>query len=109
MIDKRVATVAEALAGICDGATVVTIGFGGAGQSGEGVDRLIAHGASGLVIVNNDAGGGQTGLVSLHGAQGSQDHWLVSAASRLSVVRRPPRRRSTACRADRLKIPGSPP
>ncbi len=65
MIDKRVATIAEALAGIRDGATVMVGGFGGAGQPGELIDGLIAHGAKDLVIVNNNAGNGETGLAAL--------------------------------------------
>ena len=65
MIDKRVATVAEALAGICNGATVMIGGFGGAGQPGELIDGLIAQGARDLVIVNNNAGNGETGLAAL--------------------------------------------
>jgi 3-oxoadipate CoA-transferase, alpha subunit len=65
MIDKRVASVAEALAGICDGATVMIGGFGGAGQPGELIDGLIEHGAKDLVIVNNNAGNGETGLAAL--------------------------------------------
>jgi 3-oxoadipate CoA-transferase, alpha subunit len=65
MIDKRVASVAEALAGIRDGATVMIGGFGGAGQPSELIDGLIAQGAKDLVIVNNNAGNGATGLAAL--------------------------------------------
>ncbi len=65
MIDKRVVTVADALAGIRDGATVMIGGFGGAGQPGELIDGLIALGAKNLVIVNNNAGNGETGLAAL--------------------------------------------
>ena len=65
MIDKTVTSVAEALAGIRDGATVLIGGFGGAGQPGELIDGLIAQGAKDLVIVNNNAGNGETGLAAL--------------------------------------------
>ena len=65
MIDKTVADVAEAVAGIRDGATVMIGGFGRAGQPVELIDALIAGGASGLTIVNNNAGNGDTGLAAL--------------------------------------------
>jgi 3-oxoadipate CoA-transferase alpha subunit len=65
MINKIAASVAEALAPIQDGATVMIGGFGGAGQPAELIDGLIAHGARDLVIVNNNAGNGDTGLAAL--------------------------------------------
>ena len=65
MIDKTVASVEAALAGIRDGATVMIGGFGGAGQPAELIDGLIAQGARDLTIVNNNAGNGETGLAAL--------------------------------------------
>ena len=65
MIDKTVQTLADALAGIRDGATVMIGGFGGAGQPTELVDALIEQGAKDLVIVNNNAGNGEVGLAAL--------------------------------------------
>lgn len=65
MIDKIVATTAEAVAQIYDGATVMIGGFGTAGQPAELIDALIAHGARDLTIVNNNAGNGDTGLAAL--------------------------------------------
>ena len=65
MIDKTVRTLAEAVAGTRDGATVMIGGFGGAGQPAELVDALIAQGARDLVIVNNNAGNGDVGLAAL--------------------------------------------
>lgn len=65
MIDKRVASVADAVAGIEDGATVMIGGFGRAGQPVELIDALIAQGATGLTIVNNNAGNGDVGLAAL--------------------------------------------
>jgi 3-oxoadipate CoA-transferase alpha subunit len=65
MIDKRVASVAAALAGVADGATVMIGGFGGAGQPAELIDALIEQGARELTIVNNNAGNGETGLAAL--------------------------------------------
>jgi 3-oxoadipate CoA-transferase alpha subunit len=65
MIDKVVPSVAAALDGVHDGATVMIGGFGGAGQPGELIDALIAQGARDLTIVNNNAGNGETGLAAL--------------------------------------------
>ncbi len=65
MIDKCVADTAAALQGVRDGATVMIGGFGGAGQPAELIDALIAQGARDLVIVNNNAGNGETGLAAL--------------------------------------------
>jgi 3-oxoadipate CoA-transferase alpha subunit len=48
-----------------DGATVMIGGFGGAGQPAELIDALIEQGARDLVIVNNNAGNGDTGLAAL--------------------------------------------
>ncbi|MFW8565805.1 3-oxoacid CoA-transferase subunit A [Orrella sp. 11846] len=65
MINKIVATVEDAVAGIKDGSTVLVGGFGGAGQPIELIDALIEQGAKDLVIVNNNAGNGETGLAAL--------------------------------------------
>ena len=65
MIDKTVASLAEAVAGIQDGATVLVGGFGNAGMPHELVDALIAQGARDLTIVSNNAGNGDTGLAAL--------------------------------------------
>lgn len=65
MIDKIVSTPEAAVAGIQDGATVMIGGFGGAGQPSVLIDALIAQGATDLVIVNNNAGNGETGLAAL--------------------------------------------
>ncbi|MGA0611421.1 3-oxoacid CoA-transferase subunit A [Caldimonas sp. KR1-144] len=65
MIDKFRSSVAEALADVRDGATVMIGGFGTAGQPNELIDGLIAQGAKDLVIVNNNAGNGDTGLAAL--------------------------------------------
>jgi len=65
MIDKTLADAAAAVADIPDGATVMIGGFGRAGQPVELIDALIAHGASDLTIINNNAGNGDTGLAAL--------------------------------------------
>ena len=65
MIDKTVRSMAEAMAGIPDGATVLLGGFGAAGQPVALIDGLIEQGATDLTIVANNAGTGRTGLARL--------------------------------------------
>ena len=65
MIDKRVATPAEALADVPDGATVMIGGFGTAGLPDELTDALVARGARGLTVINNNAGNGDHGIAAL--------------------------------------------
>jgi 3-oxoadipate CoA-transferase, alpha subunit len=65
MINKITASVAEALAGTPDGATVMVGGFGTAGIPNELIDGLIEQGARDLTVVNNNAGNGETGLAAL--------------------------------------------
>lgn len=69
MIDKVAASVAQALEGPLDGATVMVGGFGTAGIPNELIEGLITAladtGAQGLTIVNNNAGNGDTGLAAL--------------------------------------------
>jgi 3-oxoadipate CoA-transferase alpha subunit len=65
MIDKRVASVAEAVADISDGATVMVGGFGEAGSPIELIHALIDQGATGLTVVNNNTGSGEVGLAAL--------------------------------------------
>ncbi len=65
MIDKISASVADALAGVRDGATVMIGGFGTAGIPNTLIDGLIEQGARDLTLVNNNAGNGETGLAAL--------------------------------------------
>ena len=65
MIDKTFATVADALADVHDGATIMIGGFGGAGMPNELIDGLIAQGATDLTIVANNAGNAEFGLAAL--------------------------------------------
>ena len=65
MIDKIAASVADALAGVQDGATVLIGGFGTAGTPGELIDGLIAQGARELTLVCNNAGNGEHGVAAL--------------------------------------------
>ena len=65
MIDKRVQSMADALAGIADGATVLIGGFGSVGQPDALIEGLIEQGARDLVCVANNAGTGHVGLARL--------------------------------------------
>lgn len=65
MINKIVANLADAVAGINDGAIVMIGGFGTAGMPDELIDALIEQGARDLTIVSNNAGNGETGLAAL--------------------------------------------
>ncbi len=65
MIDKISPSVADALRGIEDGATVLIGGFGTAGIPNELIDGLIEQGARELTVVNNNAGNGDHGLAAL--------------------------------------------
>ncbi|MGH7104499.1 MAG: 3-oxoacid CoA-transferase subunit A [Acetobacteraceae bacterium] len=65
MIDKRVATMAEAMAGISDGSVILLGGFGDVGQPDALLEGLIAQGASNLTVVANNAGRGRAGLARL--------------------------------------------
>ena len=68
MIDKIVESAAAALADVRDGATVMIGGFGTAGLPDELIAALLDQGARDLVVVNNNAGNGDTGLAALLGA-----------------------------------------
>ncbi len=65
MINKIALTIADALAGVRDGATILIGGFGTAGIPNELIEGLIVQGAKDLTVVNNNAGNGETGLAAL--------------------------------------------
>ena len=65
MINKITASVAEALAEVKDGSTMLVGGFGTAGLPNELVDGLIEQGATDLTIVCNNAGNGDHGIAAL--------------------------------------------
>src|SRR5664279_6555511 len=69
MISKIAESATVAVQDIPDGATVMVGGFGTAGQPVELIDALLEQGARDLVIVNNNAGNGKTGLAALLGAR----------------------------------------
>lgn len=69
-MDKRIATLAEAVAGIPDGAVVMIGGFGGSGAPIELIhaliDRFVATGSpKNLTVINNNAGNGHVGIAAL--------------------------------------------
>ncbi|MBV9863066.1 MAG: 3-oxoacid CoA-transferase subunit A [Alphaproteobacteria bacterium] len=68
MIDKRVQSLAEAVAGIKDGSTILCGGFGGAGSPEQLFEALFEQGATDLTVVANNAGTGRTGLAGLMAA-----------------------------------------
>ena len=65
MIDKTVESLAIAVGGITDGATVMVGGFGEAGSPIELIHALIDHGAKDLTVINNNTGSGEVGLAAL--------------------------------------------
>jgi len=65
MHSKTSPSVAEALDGVEDGATVLVGGFGLAGQPIALIDGLRERGTKDLTIVANNAGNGDTGLAAL--------------------------------------------
>lgn len=66
MIDKTLASLAEAVAGIDDGATVLVGGFGHVGAPDALCEALAEHSAArDLTVVSNNAGGGEIGLAKL--------------------------------------------
>jgi 3-oxoadipate CoA-transferase alpha subunit len=65
MINKIAPSIAQALAGVQDGSTVLIGGFGTAGIPAELIDGLIEQGARDLTVVNNNAGNADYGLAAL--------------------------------------------
>lgn len=65
MIDKRVKSLAEAVSGIADGATILCAGFGGAGLPDALCEAVVEQGARDLTVVANNAGTGRRGLAAL--------------------------------------------
>jgi 3-oxoadipate CoA-transferase, alpha subunit len=65
MVNKQVASAAEAVADIRDGATILIGGFGAAGTPFALLDALLDQGARDLTLVANAAGNGDTGIAAL--------------------------------------------
>ncbi|WP_282603722.1 3-oxoacid CoA-transferase subunit A [Paracoccus sp. PARArs4] len=69
-MDKRISTLADAVAGVKDGATVMVGGFGGSGAPIELmhalIDRYLATGSPArLTVINNNAGNGHVGIAAM--------------------------------------------
>lgn len=64
-MDKTIATLADAVADIHDGATVMIGGFGGSGAPIELIHALIDKGPRGLTVINNNAGNGHVGIAAM--------------------------------------------
>ncbi|MBT9372287.1 3-oxoacid CoA-transferase subunit A [Rhizobium sp. CSW-27] len=69
-MDKTIASVAEAVSAIHDGATVMIGGFGGSGAPIELIhaliDRFLATGSpKNLTVINNNAGNGRIGIAAM--------------------------------------------
>jgi 3-oxoadipate CoA-transferase alpha subunit len=65
MIDKRVPSLAAAVAGIGDGMTVLCAGFGNVGEPVALIEALVELGVRDLVVVSNNAGTGERGIALL--------------------------------------------
>jgi 3-oxoadipate CoA-transferase alpha subunit len=86
MIDKFVRSVADALADIKDGSTVLIAGFAQVGEPRALVDGLIEQGAKDLVVVHNTAGRGREGVAKLIGEGRVRKIVCSFARSRGSVL-----------------------
>lgn len=69
MIDKRVTTIASAIEGIRDGATLMVSGFGPPGQPVQLIEGLLESGVRDLTIINNNAGAGGDAIGALFAAK----------------------------------------
>jgi len=86
MIDKFVRSVAEALAGIKDGSTVLIAGFAQVGEPRALIEGLIETGAKELTVVHNTAGRGREGVARLIGEGRVRKIVCSFARSRGSVL-----------------------
>ena len=65
MINKIIDSIQEAVADLHDGAAIMISGFGDAGSPHELIEAVINHGATGLTIISNNAGAGESGIAAL--------------------------------------------
>lgn len=65
MIDKRVLSLADAVAGIRDSSTVLIGGFGNSGIPVDLVHAVLDQGAKDLTVVTNNAGSGERDIAAL--------------------------------------------
>lgn len=64
-MDKTTDSLADAVAGIGDNATVMIGGFGGSGAPIELIHALIDRRPTGLTVINNNAGNGHVGIAAM--------------------------------------------
>lgn len=64
-MDKTVADLERAVAPVTDGASVMIGGFGSSGIPFGLIDALLDQGATGLTVISNNAGAGETGIARL--------------------------------------------
>ncbi|MEP3278040.1 MAG: 3-oxoacid CoA-transferase subunit A [Stappiaceae bacterium] len=64
-MDKTLSSLAEAVSGIGDGATIMIGGFGGSGAPIELIHALIDRGSRNLTVINNNAGNGHVGIAAM--------------------------------------------
>jgi 3-oxoadipate CoA-transferase, alpha subunit len=64
-MDKTIETLADAVSGIGDGASVMIGGFGGAGAPIELIHALIDKRSKDLTVINNNAGNGRIGIAAM--------------------------------------------
>ncbi|HIC66590.1 MAG TPA: 3-oxoacid CoA-transferase subunit A, partial [Paracoccus sp.] len=64
-MDKSVTGLESAVAPIPDGASVMIGGFGSSGIPFGLIDALLEQGATGLTVISNNAGAGETGIAKL--------------------------------------------
>ncbi|NHF74631.1 3-oxoacid CoA-transferase subunit A [Paracoccus xiamenensis] len=64
-MDKRLPDLAAAVAPITDGSVVMIGGFGSSGIPFGLIEALLEQGATGLTIISNNAGAGETGIATL--------------------------------------------
>jgi len=67
VINKKYSSIADTVADIYDGATVMVGGFGASGSPIELIHALIDQGAKDLTVINNNTGNGEVGLAALIG------------------------------------------
>ena len=64
-MDKSAPNLRDAVAPIPDGASVMIGGFGSSGIPFGLIDALLEQGATGLTVISNNAGSGETGIAKL--------------------------------------------
>lgn len=68
-VDKVVASLESAVAGIADGAILMVSGFGPPGQPSELIEAVLDSGVGDLTVINNNAGAGGPAISELFAAK----------------------------------------